>query len=343
MDSKSQIQSNFFNITLLKKVALIIPLNPSAISTPSQAKYQFPQTKSLLRQAQFSLTPPSSPLTMSTTTLLFFSLILSSLPLFSSTANIHSNACRSFCGNITVDYPFSLQNGCGHPGYRDLLYCMNDVLMFHIRSGSYRVLDIDYAYESLTLHDPHMSTCDTIVLGGRGNGFDVEEWRSPYLNPTSDNAFLLIGCSAQSPLFQGFPNKHLVCRNISGMSCEEYYDCPAWDLLGHRRPDRVYGSGPPECCAIPFGSIKAINLTKLQCEGYSSAYSLAPLRINGPDEWAYGIRVKYSVQANEDFCRACQATGGTCGYGTDGDRQLCMCGTTNSTSTCDFRKLTIIY
>ncbi|XP_022137578.1 uncharacterized protein LOC111008993, partial [Momordica charantia] len=113
-------------------------------------------------------------------------------------------------------------------------------------------------------------------------------------------------------------------------------DCPAWDLLGHRRPGRVYGSGPPECCAVPFGSIKGINLTKLQCEGYSSAYSLAPLRINGPDEWAYGIRVKYTVQANEDFCRACQATGGTCGYGTDGVRQLCMCGTSNSTSTCDF-------
>lgn len=126
------------------------------------------------------------------------------------------------------------------------------------------------------------------------------------------------------------------------MGCEEYYDCPAWDLLGHRRPGRVYGSGPPECCAVPFGSIKAINLTKLQCEGYSSAYNLAPLRINGPDEWAYGIRVKYSVQANQDFCRACQATGGTCGYGTDSVRQLCMCGTSNSTSTCDFGKLRLI-
>ncbi|KAG7954548.1 hypothetical protein I3843_11G023900 [Carya illinoinensis] len=247
-------------------------------------------------------------------------------------------SCRSYCGNITIDYPFALQYGCGHPGFRDLLFCMNDVLMFHISSGSYRVLEIDYAYQTLTLHEPHMSTCDTIVLGGKGNGFVVEPWRYPYMNPIADNVFMLIGCSARSPLFQGFPGKHLPCRNVSGMGCEEYYGCPAWDLLGHRSKviSSAYGSSPPECCAVPFESIKAINLTKLECEGYSSAYSLAPLKLDGPGTWSYGVRVKYTVvEENDDFCSACAATGGICGYGTDGIRQLCMCGRLNTTSNCD--------
>lgn len=124
------------------------------------------------------------------------------------THGAHSQiSCRSYCGNLTVDYPFALTSGCGHPGFRDLLFCINDVLMFHINSGSYRVLDIDYAYESLTLHDPHMSNCDSIVLGGRGNGFVVEEWRAPYLSPSTDNVFMLLGCSPESPLFEGFPGK----------------------------------------------------------------------------------------------------------------------------------------
>ncbi|KAK4773333.1 hypothetical protein SAY87_028352 [Trapa incisa] len=240
----------------------------------------------------------------------------------------HINACRSFCGNITIDYPFGLQQGCGHPGFRDLLFCMNDMLMFHISSGSYRVLEIDYAYKALTLHDLHLSTCETIVLGGKGNGFDVEPWRGPYLAPDSDNVFMLIGCSARSPLFQGFPEKHLPCRNVSGMGCEEYYRCPAWSLLGAQRigsQGSVYGSGPPECCALPFEAVKSINLSRLECEGYSSAYSIAPLRMEGPGDWTYGIRVKYSIQSNSDeFCRACEATGGTCGYGGDGIRQLCI-------------------
>lgn len=248
-----------------------------------------------------------------------------------------ANSCRSYCGNITIDYPFGLQYGCGHPGFRDLLFCMNDILMFHVSSGSYRVLEIDYAYQSLTLHEPHMSTCDTIVLGGTGNGFSVEPWREAYMNPTADNVFMLIGCSAESPLFQGFPEKHVPCRNVSAMGCEEYYGCPAWDRVGHKRFGSTYfGSGPPACCAIPFEAIKAINLTRLQCEGYSSAYNLAPLRLDGPGGWSYGIRVKYSVQGNDDeFCGACEATGGTCGYGSDGIRQVCMCGNSNSTSNCD--------
>ncbi|XP_038709373.1 uncharacterized protein LOC120004171 [Tripterygium wilfordii] len=250
-------------------------------------------------------------------------------------ASVQLTTCRSFCGNITVDYPFALRFGCGHPGYRDLLFCMNDVLMFHISSGSYRVLQIDYAYKSLVLHDPHMSNCNSLVLGGKGNGFSVEEWRMPYFTPAADNVFMLIGCPAQSPLFQGFPGKHLPCRNVSGMGCEEYYGCPAWNLLGHRRGGPVYGPGPPECCAVAFESIKAINLSRLGCEGYSSAYSFAPLRLNGPDQWSYGIRVQYSVQGNEEFCRACEATGGTCGYGSDGGKQICMCGSANSTSSCD--------
>ncbi|KAJ6339771.1 hypothetical protein OIU77_007671 [Salix suchowensis] len=119
---------------------------------------------------------------------------------------------------------------------------------------------------------------------------------------------MLIGCSAQSSLFQGFPGKHLPCRNVSGMGCEEYYGCQAWSLAGRGQMGSMFGSGPPECCAVAFEAIKAINLSKLGCEGYSSAYSLAP---------------------------ACEATGGTCGYGSDGIRQLCMCGNMNSTSNCD--------
>ncbi|KAL4290493.1 hypothetical protein GQ457_14G022600 [Hibiscus cannabinus] len=103
------------------------------------------------------------------------------------------------------------------------------------------------------------------------------------------------------------------------MGCEEYYDCPAWTM----------------CCAVAFEAIKSINLSKLQCEGYSSAYSVAPLRTDGAGGWSYGIRVKYSVQGNDEFCKACEATGGACGFGIDGVKQLCMCGSFNSTTDCD--------
>ncbi|XP_061336671.1 uncharacterized protein LOC133283775 [Gastrolobium bilobum] len=270
-------------------------------------------------------------------TLLHVPYLIFSAYLLIQLSSSHAYPCRSYCGNITIDYPFALEYGCGHPGFRDLLFCMNDVLMLRISSGSYRVLEIDYAFQALTLHEPHMSTCDTIVLGSRGNGFAVEPWRAPYMNPAADNVFMLLGCSVESPLFQGFPGKNLPCRNVSGMGCEEYYGCPAWaEVLGHKRVgSSFFGSGPPECCALPYEAIKSINLSKLECQGYSSAYSLAPLKVDGPSAWSYGIRVSYSVQGNDEFCGACEATGGTCGFGSDGIRQVCMCGNSNSTLNCD--------
>ncbi|KAL2937204.1 Wall-associated receptor kinase 5 [Bienertia sinuspersici] len=274
-------------------------------------------------------------------TILFALIILTSLLFPLSTSFRHVNTCRTHCGNVSVDYPFGLKYGCGHPGYRDLLYCVNDILMFHIKSGSYRVLGIDYTYQALTLHDPHLSTCNSIVLGSRGNGFVVEPWRAPYLNPATDNAFLLIGCSRKSPLFKRFPNKQLPCKNVSGLGCEDYYRCPAWGSIGPTQVGLVSGLGPPECCAVAFedtGMTQGINLTKLECQGYSSAYNLAPLRVDGPHEWSYGIRVKYSIQGHDEFCKTCEATGGTCGYGGEdksGITELCFCGTHNSTLNCD--------
>jgi hypothetical protein len=260
-------------------------------------------------------------------------------------ANVPITTCRSFCGNITVDYPFALHPGCGHAGLRDLLFCINGALMLHLPSGSYRVVDVDYAYRGLTLHDPAMSDCRALDLApaGRGNGFVLEPWREPYLSPDPDNVFLLLGCRATSPLFQGFPDRHLPCRNVSGMGCGDYLGCLAWDDYyagggGRRGPSSGDAAGqPPECCALPWGAIRAVNVSRLECEGYSSAYSLAPVRAEGAAAgWAYGIRVSWTLpESNRGFCGACRATGGACGHDTESHADLCLCGDWNSTSNCD--------
>lgn len=171
----------------------------------------FLSSQTLPTHSSTSLISHPQPTKMSTTlplqvvsALAFFTAFQMISPI--SGAAVQVTTCRSYCGNITVDYPFAVRPGCGHPGFRELLFCMNGVLMLHITSGSYRVLDIDYAYQAITLDDPHMSNCDSIVLGGRGNGFEIEHWRAPYLNPAADNVFMLLGCSAESPLFQVGPD-----------------------------------------------------------------------------------------------------------------------------------------
>lgn len=39
-----------------------------------------------------------------------------------------------------------------------------------------------------------------------------------------------------------------------------------------------------------FEAIKAINHNKLNLEGYSSVYSLQPLKVDDPSEWSYGTK-----------------------------------------------------
>ncbi|KAI5008290.1 hypothetical protein ZWY2020_009338 [Hordeum vulgare] len=59
--------------------------------------------------------------------------------------------------------------------------------MLHLPSGSYRVLDIDYTYHGLILHDPAKFDCRAIDRspGGRSNGFVVETWRAPISPPSA--------------------------------------------------------------------------------------------------------------------------------------------------------------
>lgn len=241
---------------------------------------------------------------------------------------VMAGGCRTFCGNITVDYPFGIEQGCGHPKYRDLVYCINNVMMFHVISGSYEVVNIDYGFKLVDIFDPKMSTCASMH---KSDGFFLEEARARYLQPTPDNAFMLLGCSKVSPLFEGFPDKHLPCRNVTGMGCDAFYDCPSW--VGFGKKSRA--TSPPPCCGIPYSSIGSLNLSRLQCYSYATVYDSAPIKIANPREWSYGIQLSFSLPEDSDFCRSCKASKGVCGYDVVKENNLCLCDGWNSTTSCD--------
>ncbi|KAK9104427.1 hypothetical protein Scep_021271 [Stephania cephalantha] len=121
------------------------------------------------------------------------------------------------------------------------------------------------------------------------------------------------------------------------MGCRDYFACPAWH--GNARG---VGEEGERCCGVAYDAIREVNLSKLECGGYSSAYSVAPIKVvEGAMDWSYGIRMMYSVPAGDyAFCRSCEATGGTCGYEEEKEKEegkaVCMCsGSWNSTSNCD--------
>lgn len=107
----------------------------------------------------------------------------------------------------------------------------------------------------------------------------------------------------------------------------------AWEIY---RSSAYGNSNPPECCAVEPAAVRSINISHLQCEGYSSAYNVAPLHPPGPGAWTYGLRLSFSLpENNEGFCGSCRSTGGVCGYDQVTHDDVCICGDYNSTSNCD--------
>ncbi|KAI4965476.1 hypothetical protein ZWY2020_051965 [Hordeum vulgare] len=252
-------------------------------------------------------------------------------------ANVSITTCRSFCGNITVDYPFALHPGCGHAGFRDLLYCIDRTLMLHLPSGSYRVLDIDYAYRGLTCTTqpcptaaPSTAPRAAAATGSSSSRGARRSW--PRTRTTCSS------CSAAAPLaaLQGFPDQHLPCRNGVRDGVRRLLRLPAWDDYGRRPSGAAYGSAvPPECCAVSWGAIRAVNVSRLQCEG--TAARTASRRC-APRGRRVGVRHPGGVGAaggEPGFCGACRATGRACGHDVGSRGDLCLCGDWNSTSNCD--------
>ncbi|ERN02345.1 hypothetical protein AMTR_s00096p00034760 [Amborella trichopoda] len=148
-------------------------------------------------------------------------LLGSSLPSTSAT-------CRTFCSNLTVDYPLTTSPGCGHPAFKEVLFCINGALMLHSSSNSYRVSAIDYASSILTIQDPASAppTCSSNTKPWRSEsggslGFMVDEWHEGFMWVEPENVFLLLGCGAKSKVFQGFPERRMACRE--GAGCEAVY------------------------------------------------------------------------------------------------------------------------
>ncbi|KMZ74789.1 hypothetical protein ZOSMA_122G00570 [Zostera marina] len=71
------------------------------------------------------------------------------------------------CGEIPIHFPFSIDDGCGSPYYRRLLFCSTATNTLHVRtpSGVYPVQNISYSTDSsphLIVSDPSMfSSCNS--------------------------------------------------------------------------------------------------------------------------------------------------------------------------------------
>ncbi|TYH84674.1 hypothetical protein ES332_D02G212600v1 [Gossypium tomentosum] len=169
----------------------------------------------------------------------------------------------------------------------------------------------NYSNQVIYISDPSMSTCGC-SQPSKGFGLD---WDAPF-SFTDDNVFTLLDCSTtSSPIFRS--NSYNVDNSSAVPLCDK--------------------QGAPICSYLySCRAISMLNLPISTC----CIYTRFSGQESNPDNWKYGISLKYKFNVYNDYpnaCADCEKSSGACGYTGSYNSFICNCPNgINTTSTCFF-------
>ncbi|XP_010660405.1 LEAF RUST 10 DISEASE-RESISTANCE LOCUS RECEPTOR-LIKE PROTEIN KINASE-like 1.4 isoform X4 [Vitis vinifera] len=204
------------------------------------------------------------------------------------------------CGNMNISYPFwggSRPPYCGHPGFE--LTCNGEAPVFTMKEASYRILDINNSFHTLTVAraDYWDSYCPPTYVNTTLNE-SIFSYNATYTDVT-----LYYDC----PQLTIAPSNQFNCTNITG-----YYTTLDFNLGVSIGSCSVYVTVPifkSAATAIVSGGGTLTLLT----EALKGGFGL---------EW----------NASNSLCTECVESGGQCGYTSN--QFTCYCRNGYSPSTC---------
>ncbi|KAJ8549761.1 hypothetical protein K7X08_033468 [Anisodus acutangulus] len=251
---------------------------------------------------------------------------------FLSITEAQSRICRSSCGDLPIQYPFGIDDGCGSPYYRHILVCTGGQLQLRTPSGRYPVRNLSYT-------DPHILVTDPLMW----NCLDGDNFRptrpfsldtSTHFTLSPENDYLFFDCSESDVLVEPKP-----------MFCERFPDqcdstCDSSSYLCRHMPECPSSLRSSSCCSYYPKATESLRLMLKHCASYTSVYwrnlGSTPAFDQAPE---YGIRVDFDIPVTTR-CLQCQDTakgGGTCGFDAETQDFLCLCDKGNSTTYCNDR------
>ncbi|KZV16068.1 hypothetical protein F511_26197 [Dorcoceras hygrometricum] len=242
-----------------------------------------------------------------------------------------SQLCRKSCGEIPINYPFGVDDGCGSPYYRHILVC-SDSGQLEVRtpSGKYPVRNVSYSDPHILVTDPFMWNCRDGNEFRSTRPFSLDTSTRFRLSPQND--YLFFNCSENDVIMESRP---VFCQRFPEQ-CDS--TCDTASYLCRNLPQCASALHGSSCCSYyPKGS-ESLRMMLKYCSTYTSVYwsnlGVTPAYSQVPE---YGIRVDFEIPVTTR-CLQCQDNakrGGVCGFDTETQDFLCLCEKGNTTTHCE--------
>ncbi|KAL1166151.1 hypothetical protein V6Z11_A06G178000 [Gossypium hirsutum] len=234
--------------------------------------------------------------------------IFPSLSLIEAQASL----CRSSCGDIPINYPFGIDDGCGNPYYRHMLACSDPgKLELRTPSGRYPVRSISYFNPHILVIDPFMWNCRDGDNFRPVRPFSLDTGTHLSLSPEND--YLFFNCSKDHVIVEPKP---IFCQRfpeLRGSSCD------SGSYLCKHLPECATALGGSSFCSYYPKAAKSLRLMLKYCASYTSVY------------WT---TVGATAGSPYNQCQDPSMGAGTCGFDTKTGNFLCLCKKGNVTSYC---------
>ncbi|WJX96910.1 hypothetical protein P8452_78046 [Trifolium repens] len=243
-----------------------------------------------------------------------------------------STLCRTSCGSIPIQYPFSIDDGCGSPYYRYILSCSDSQkLELRTPSGRYPIHNVSYTDPHIVVTDPFMWNCEDGENYRPTRPFSLDTSTRFKLSP--QNQYLFFNCSEENVIVKPKP---MFCQQFPE-HCDS--SCDSASYLCRHLPVCSFAMSGSSCCSYVPKAIESLRLMLMYCSSYVSVYWR---NVGAPQPYdqvpEYGIRVDFDVPVT-NRCLQCQdqskGSGGTCGFDTQTQNFMCLCKEGNFTTHCN--------
>ncbi|KAJ9563804.1 hypothetical protein OSB04_008964 [Centaurea solstitialis] len=242
-----------------------------------------------------------------------------------------SSLCRTSCGEIQINYPFGIDDGCGSPNYRNILVCSEpNRLELRTPSGRYPIRRIDYSDPHILVMDQSMWNCEDGSRFRQPRPFSLDT--SVHFSLSPQNDYLFFNCSEKDVIVEPKP---IFCERFPDR-CDSTCDSASY-LCRHLPGCEHVIDGRTSCCSYYPKATESLRLMLKYCDTYTSVY-WRNLGVNQPYNTApeYGIRVDFDIPVTTR-CLQCQdgsKGGGKCGFDVETRDFSCLCDKGNVTTFC---------